>query len=92
VPSTPIDGHGPLALAVALAAQGRMRPFAGPILPRGVVLGTPSTSGGVGTVRNTVRPQAGVVGGHAGIYLSLSEREDIRPIESAIRDFVDRRL
>ena len=26
------------------------------------------------------------------IYLSLTDKEDIRPIESAIRDFVDRRL
>jgi hypothetical protein len=26
------------------------------------------------------------------LYLSLAAREDIRPIESAIRDFVERRL
>jgi predicted nucleotide-binding protein len=26
------------------------------------------------------------------IYLSLANRDDIRPIEQAIRDFVDRRL
>jgi hypothetical protein len=59
------DHANALALAVALAAQGRLRPFAGPVLPRGVALGVPSTLGVVGAVRQPVRPHAGVVGGQA---------------------------
>jgi hypothetical protein len=63
------DHANALALAVALAAQGRLRPFAGPVLPRGIALGVPSTLGVVGAVRQPVRRHAGGVGGQAR-YLS----------------------
>jgi hypothetical protein len=54
------------ALLLAARQRGRVAPFARALtIPQKHLLGTPDTLAGVGAVRQTVRPHAGVVGGQA---------------------------